>query len=153
MEDSVLQTTFCKYFKRFTEATWQATLGLTIPVADVIFDKVQGKVTADDFLMTLNFLKEYRTHEAMAATWDLYEDTVASKVWSTLTSMDNFLPKVLLGMIYFSLLKIDWQERFHNPPEAGSLFSHVYTIIDGTLCETEKPINPEEWKDLNSGNN
>ena len=101
MEDSVLPTTFCKYFKRFTEATWQATLGLTLPVANLIFDKVKRAVTADDFLMTLNFLKEYRTHEAMAATWDLYEDTVASKVWSTLTSMDHLLPKVLVRDEYF----------------------------------------------------
>lgn len=95
LEDkSVLQSTFCNYFKRYSEATWQATIGLTLQVAEVIFDMVQKDVIADDFLMTLNFLREYRTHAAMAATWDLYEDTVGSKVWSTLVALDKCLPKV-----------------------------------------------------------
>ena len=101
MEASVLQTTFCKYFKRFSEASWKATIGLTLQVADVIFDMVQKEVTPDDFLMTLNFLKEYRTHEAMAATWDLYEDTVASKVWSTLSMLDTLLPKVVFVLTLY----------------------------------------------------
>ena len=101
MEANVLQTTFCKYFKRFSEASWKATIGLTLQVADVIFDLVQKEVNPDDFLMTLNFLKEYRTHEAMAATWDLHEDTVAAKVWGTLSIFDKLLPKVVLHMSTF----------------------------------------------------
>lgn len=44
----------------------------------------------------------------------------------------------------FAKLKLSWEERFENPPPKKSLFAHVYTIVDGILCEIQRPKDEED---------
>lgn len=49
------------------------------------------------------------------------------------------------------ILKLDWNERFDNPPGSTSFFANAYTIMDGTLCQIERPLNSETRKACTSG--
>jgi len=93
-----------KVFHRYNHDAWSSLFGLPLLAVDLIYSFLEAKVFRWELLLTLNFLKEYRTHTAMAATWNKDPDTISHKIWRTLEIMAECLPQVCIYLHHFFML-------------------------------------------------
>lgn len=92
--DELWKGVFGRYFCRFSDEGWRAVIGLPIECVNSLYQRVQQHSSADDLLMTLNWLKEYRCFTAMSCTWNYNQDTISRKIWQILPILDACLPLI-----------------------------------------------------------
>lgn len=98
---SSLKTLFSKYIGHghFNDRGFLEGVGLHLEEAEHIFELCEpflNKASAHrDFLLALNFLKEYRHEQIAAFQFDILStSTYENSLWETLEQLNKALPKV-----------------------------------------------------------
>lgn len=89
-----MEEAYERHFSRGSDKTWHALFGMSVREAETLFETYLPHTEPRDVLLTLNFLKEYKTHAALSVIWDISESTTISKIWKTIEDLDILLPDV-----------------------------------------------------------
>lgn len=123
----ILTDEYKKVFPRLTNKGWLATLGLCEETVIDCYELCKKRIAPYEFILVLNYLKEYRTAAAFAASWNMDEGTLLDKFWRCLKEVDTLLPELCFN------------ERLNERFPKDHFFHLVLTCIDGVLFTKERP--------------